>query len=203
MPFKEKIVSYCEEVEQAVKYSGAANTILNINGQLKGYNTDGIAAIEAIKEKVNFLDKSILIIGAGGTARAITTALKNEKCKITITNRTIKTGENLAKQFGISFVSKPNLDIYDIIINATSIGMNPNTEEMPVEAKYLNGKLVFDVVYNPIMTKLLHIAEKQGCKTISGLKMFVNQAVIQFKLFTLSDIDKNFMEDKILEYVVS
>ena len=188
IPFKREIMKYADEIDPAAKGIGAVNTILNIKGKLIGCNTDCIAAIKAIKEKTQIKNKKVVIIGAGGAARAIAYGIKEEKGELVILNRTVSKAEKLAKELSCEYGPLDKIgEIKNIrlLINATSIGMWPNISESPVKNnKLLKGMVVFDTVYNPKDTKLLRGAKSNGCKTISGTEMFINQAAAQFELFT-------------------
>jgi len=135
-------------------------------------------------------NKRISIIGAGGAARAIAFGLKEKGCDITIYNRTLERAEKLSNDIKCRFERFEeinNLDS-DVLINTTSIGMFPKTNETPVPKSVLKkGMIVFDAVYNPIETKLLQDARERGCHTINGLTMFINQAAEQFRLWTNID----------------
>jgi 3-dehydroquinate dehydratase/shikimate dehydrogenase len=143
----------------------------------------------------------VAVIGAGGVARAIVAALCDAKAKVKIYNRTVKKAEDLAREFGCE--SAPLSELHDLdarlLVNCTSIGMHPNIEHTPVDAKFLNRDMVvFDTVYNPAETLLLKQAKQIGCRTISGLDMFISQAAEQFKLFTGQDANIDFMRKVIL-----
>lgn len=173
---------------------------------MTGHNTDVSGAIDAIEEKTEITDKNILLLGAGGAAKAIGYGIIEKKGNLIISNRTPEKGKKLASELNAEFKSTNEIEWnnIDILINATSIGMVPNINESPLDykyLKYLKNKVVFDSVYNPLITKLLDISEKNQCITISGIKMFVNQAAKQFELWTEKQSDKEFMEQKILEYV--
>ena len=188
MPFKEKVIPFLDRLDPLAKKIGAVNTIVNDNGRLIGYNTDIIAVEKALKPLRIKNDKDIIIFGAGGVSRAILTALKNLKLKnITLTNRTTRKGERLAKQFNINFIqwSKRENIMADVLINATSIGMTPDTFSTPVSKNNIkNSQIVMDVVASPPKTKLIKIANKHGKITIDGLKLSLYQSFTQFKLYT-------------------
>jgi 3-dehydroquinate dehydratase/shikimate dehydrogenase len=134
----------------------------------------------------------VAVIGAGGVARAIVAALCDAKAKVKIYNRTVKKAEDLAREFGCE--SAPLTDLRDLdarlLVNCTSIGMHPNEDQTPIPAEYLKKEMaVFDTVYNPAETLLLKQAKQIGCRTISGLDMFISQAAEQFKLFTGRDLN--------------
>ena len=188
MPFKEKVIPFLDRLDPLAKKIGAVNTIVNDNGQLTGYNTDVIAVEKSLKPLQIKNDNDIIIFGAGGVSRAILVALKNLKLKnITVTNRTTRKGERLAKEFNVNFIqwSKRESVKADVIINATSIGMIPNIFSSPISNnKIKNSQIVMDVVATPPKTKLIKIANKQGKITVDGLKLSLYQAFTQFKLYT-------------------
>ena len=206
MPFKQEILKYIDGIDPIAKKIGAVNTIVIKDSKLTGHNTDVSGAIDAIEEKTEITDKNILLLGAGGAAKAIGYGIIEKKGNLIISNRTPEKGKKLASELNAEFKSTNEIEWnnIDILINATSIGMVPNINESPLDykyLKYLKNKVVFDSVYNPLITKLLDISEKNQCITISGIKMFVNQAAKQFELWTEKQSDKEFMEQKILEYV--
>jgi len=187
IPHKIEIMKYLDEIDEMALRIGAVNTVLNRGGFLKGFNSDWIGAMNALKEKTSIAGKKILIIGAGGAARAIGFGINSEGGKLTIANRTHKRGEKLAADLGGEFIPvaeyrKPQ---WEIMINTTSVGMAPNTEAMPVKATWFEKNMVImDIVYNPLNTRLLIEAGKKGCTTIDGVSMFVNQGARQFELWT-------------------
>jgi len=188
MPFKEKVIPFLDRLDPLAKKIGAVNTVVNDNGSLVGYNTDVIAVEKSLRQLQIKNDKSIIIFGAGGVSRAILVALKNLKLKnVTLTNRTKRKGEKLAKEFNVNFIqwSKRESIKVDVVINATSIGMVPNIFSSPISKKKIkNSQIVMDVVVTPPKTKLIKIANKQGKITVDGLKLSLYQAFTQFKLYT-------------------
>jgi 3-dehydroquinate dehydratase/shikimate dehydrogenase len=197
IPHKANAMEYTKAkfgfIEPLAEKIGAVNTLLiSADGKLKAYNTDYAGALDAItstsgitKTDLNNLD--VAVIGAGGVARAIVAGLSNAGAKIKIYNRTVKKAEKLATEFGCEFRplgDLPNLQA-DLVINATSIGMHPDTDAAPLPKECIKKDMVvFDTVYNPAETLLLKQAKQAGTKTIDGLSMFVSQACAQFKLFT-------------------
>jgi len=188
MPFKEKVIPFLDRLDPLAKKTGAVNTVVNDNGRLIGYNTDVIAVEKSLRPLQIKNDKDIIIFGAGGVSRAILVALKNLKLKnVTLTNRTKRKGERLAKEFNVNFIqwSKRENIKADVVINATSIGMTPNIFSSPISKKEIeNSQIVMDVVVTPPKTKLIKIANKQGKITVDGLKLSLYQAFTQFKLYT-------------------
>jgi 3-dehydroquinate dehydratase/shikimate dehydrogenase len=211
IPHKENALNYVVQkegtVEPLAKRIGAINTVLiNKNGKLAAYNTDYAGAMDAILAGMDITrgdlrNVSAAVIGAGGVARAVVAGLSDAHAKITIYNRTVKRGEALAADFDCDFATLDELSRVeaDLLINCTSIGMHPNIDQTPIPKEYLKGGMtVFDTIYNPAETLLLKQAKELGCKTISGIDMFINQALLQFKLFTGTDADTRLMK-KIVE----
>ena len=195
IPHKESVLPLLDDLDPNARRIGAINTIVNRNGKLTGYNTDCMAAVMGLeysmKEANETLNnKKVSIIGAGGAARAIAFGLKEKGCDITIFNRTTERAEKLSHDVKCKFESFEEIHQIDsdILVNTTSIGMFPNVDQTPVPKNILKeGMIVFDAVYNPIETRLLQDAKENGCHTVNGLSMFINQAAEQFRLWT--DID--------------
>lgn len=199
IPYKIKIIKFLDELDKNALRIGAVNVVLNKNGKLVGGNTDGLGALKALKESTTIKGKRIILMGAGGAARAIAFALKDEGGDLIIANRTEKTGQELAKTVGCQFIqlNQVNKKVIkaDILINATVVGMNPKENALPVENEFITSSLVvLDLVTNPKETKLLKEAKEKRCKIIYGERMLLWQAVIKFKLFTGIDAPIKEME---------
>lgn len=205
IPHKESICKYLDEIDPIAKKIGAVNTLVNRDGKIIGYNTDAYGAAKAIKKRIDGLEgKDVLIIGAGGAARAIAFALKEEGAKLFIANRSRERGERLSKDVGAEFFLLSQIPDrrFDIIIQATSVGMYPNVDEILVSDKILKeGTIVMDIVYNPMETKFLKIAKEKGCQIISGIDMFVYQGARQFELWTGKDAPIDLMKDIVVSYL--
>ncbi len=196
LPHKVTVMPFLDECDASAKAIGAVNTIVNDSGRLKGYNTDGTAALRAITEVYGSIDKAnIVMIGAGGAARAVGYQLSRSAKQLTIFNRDIDNAEKLANRLQhettskISVVDQSQLENViksaDILINTTPIGMEPHPDESPVDSSMLHPKLlVFDLVYNPERTRLIQEAELAGSRILSGIKMLVYQGAEAFKLWT-------------------
>jgi len=198
MPYKKDIINFVDEQDEPVKKIGAANTLIKLNNNLLAYNTDVIGATIAIESTTNLDNKKVLVLGAGGVARAIIYGLKQKGSIVTIHNRTKKTAEELAKVFDCKAIDNFNLRDYDILINTTSVGMYPKINDCPVEGKIPKNLIVFDTIYNPITTKLM----RKSRKNIQGIEMFINQGIEQFKLWTRVTPDKNYFENTVMENVI-
>lgn len=197
IPHKITAMKHLNCIEKSAKKIGAINTVVNKKGKLYGYNTDCIGAIKALETKTRIRNKKILLIGAGGAAKAIATGLKNKGAKITITNRTLNKAKALAKSITCDYkplsALKETIKGQDIIINATSVGMYPGIKKTIIPKQLLKKVLIMDIVYNPLRTKLIKDAENNNCKTILGIEMFIEQAAEQFKLFTGKKAPKQLM----------
>lgn len=201
IPHKETIIPLLDEVEEIALEIGAVNTVINHEGYLKGYNTDWIGVLKAFEEKkIDLKDKKIVILGAGGASRAVIYAVKRGGAKeIIIYNRTLSKAEQLAYLFGgIAYPwEKLNQAEGDIIIQTTSLGLKSDIS--PVSEEVLSRfKVAMDIVYLPLKTKFLTLAEKYAL-TIDGLRMLLYQGVEQFKLFTSLEPPVRIMEKALYE----
>ena len=201
IPHKVAVLDYLDEVEEVAGKIGAVNTIVNRDGRLIGYNTDWSGAIEALEEKISLKGKTALILGAGGAARAIAFGLKERGAGLTVLNRTVKKAEKLATEIGCSHGGLEDAEsaTYDMIINTTSVGMFPHQDGIPIRKECLGDALVFDMVYNPLKTRLISEAEASGCSTVMGIEMFVNQAAEQFTLWTDRKAPRDLMKKVVVE----
>jgi len=215
LPHKEKIIQFMDHVSEEASTVGAVNTIVNEGSQLFGYNTDINGIVESLTPYKDEIAKSIVtVIGAGGAARSVLYALiRHFKVdKINIINRTEERTEAIKDYFidkmrfdnikTFELMAKENLNQFQeskLIINTTSIGMAPNTDDTPTEIKesFNSSQIVFDLIYNPLKTKFIEIAESQGAKVINGLKMFVVQGAKSFELWTGNKMDTNLMYEEL------
>ncbi|MFC1868600.1 shikimate dehydrogenase [Thermodesulfobacteriota bacterium] len=187
IPHKSDVIPLLDKVDELAKKIGAVNTIVNDGGRLVGYNSDAIGALRALEEKVEISGKSCLIIGAGGAARAIGYILKEKGVEVTVANRSLEPGKALSHSLGCRFIPLGDLGnaTTDILINTTPVGMAPKKDLSIVPENVLKkGMVVMDIIYNPLKTKFLSMAEAGGCLTVNGLGMFIHQGVEQFRLWT-------------------
>jgi shikimate dehydrogenase len=198
MPHKSTVIAYLDEVDPTVQFLGSANTILNKNGKLSGFNTDGVGALKALRENgAELSEKKVLLLGAGGAAKAIAFALAEEVGELVVLNRAAEKARELAEALGRMFNKKvvggslspdaiaKNLRDSDILINATSVGMKPNLSQSLVAPQWLRSDLtVMDIVYNPVETKLAEDAKAAGAKVISGVEMLIYQGAASFEIWT-------------------
>lgn len=209
MPHKIKVLPYLDELSPAAEIIGAVNTVIQKEGRLFGENTDGKGFVTALKNSGETLDKkNVTILGAGGAARAIAVECAlNGAAHINIINRSIEKGEELASLIQMKTYSsakylnwKNNMEIpsdTDILINATSIGFSPNVTDRPdIDYTTITPEMcVCDVIFNPAETIFLKSAAENGAKTITGLGMLVQQAALNFTLWTGVEAPVDVMED--------
>lgn len=187
IPHKSAVIPLLDEADELVRKIGAVNTIVNDKGRLIGYNTDAPAALKALEEKIELANRTCLIIGAGGAARAVGFILKKKGLQLTIANRSVPRGEELANFLRCPFIPLKETEGLeaDLIVQTTPVGMYPNVDQCIISPDLLKeGIAVMDIVYNPVETRLLTLAKDRGCLTIDGLGMFVHQAAEQFMLWT-------------------
>ena len=208
IPHKIEMMKFLDEMDTTCKVIGAVNTVLNEDGKLKGYNTDMIGFLEPIKKK-NFTIKNsqVLLLGAGGAARAIITAMIKEKAsKISIVNRTQENANKLAdfaKKIGgnvdtisIHEANKLITD-YKFIINSTSIGMR--NEPSPISTENIGkNSIVYDIVYQPINTDLIKKSKENGATIIYGYEMLLSQAACSFEIWHKMEAPYDAMKNVLL-----
>ncbi len=200
VPFKKNVIPFLDKLSPEAEQTQSVNTISLHNGNLVGHNTD-IVGFEKAMSKLNYKvqDKKILILGAGGVVPSIIFSLnKMEASKITVSNRTNKKAEDLKSQFDkINIVSWGEVPDFDIIINATSLGLNNETFDLDT-SNIGGGKLFYDVIYNPSETNFLKLGKKLGNQTENGKLMFVYQALEAFRIW--HDVEPN-VNDETLKFL--
>src|SRR5579864_6126082 len=186
MPLKEDILPHLEQTDPLSAKIGAVNTIRLLDGKLYGFNTDVAGIVMPLEKRLSLRGAKVLVLGAGGAARAAVFGVRDRGAEVFIFNRTPETAQKLARQSGSKTIKKEALakTQFDVIINATPVGMTGNKAPALLEAKDLNTKLVFDLVYNPLETPLLRLARQKGIPIITGIEMFVQQGARQFEIFT-------------------
>jgi shikimate dehydrogenase len=196
IPFKEEVLSYVDVLEPVAGRIGAVNTLRFGSGEnpadrrVFGSNTDWVGANRALEEKMELKGSRVLLVGAGGAARAIGFGLLEAGAEVLLTNRTREKGQVLARQLGCDFVEPEGMAGIraNALVNATSVGMIPAVEQTPVPAAVLrNFAVVMDIVYAPLATRLLREARAAGCQVIDGLAMLLYQGAAQFELWTGRD----------------
>jgi len=187
LPHKQKILRYLDSCDPLAAAIGAVNTVVvSAAGKLYGYNTDYVGVLRTLQERVTLSQSRALILGAGGAARAVAFALAESGASVCICARRPQEAKKLARAVGGEAVPRSRLksEFFDAIINATPVGMYPRTENSPLTAHELNCRLVFDLIYRPVTTKLLQLALRRGIETVSGLEMFLAQGVAQWEIWT-------------------
>ncbi|MGG4104717.1 shikimate dehydrogenase [Paenibacillus lautus] len=196
IPHKVEVMKHLDVVDEGARRIGAVNTIVNDNGQLTGYNTDGIGYVRSLKDEAcpDLKGKRIVVIGAGGAARGIIYALTGEGPeKISIVNRTSAKALALAEEWSSladlrgygEDHAREALSDADVVINTTSVGMFPRVSELPIPMEYIpEGIVVSDLIYNPLKTELLRVSELRQCTVHGGLGMFINQGAYAFEYWT-------------------
>jgi 3-dehydroquinate dehydratase / shikimate dehydrogenase len=187
MPLKQEIMEHLEKTDPLSAKIGACNTVLRAqDGKLYGFNTDVAGITGPLEKRLSLRGAKVLVLGAGGAARAAVFGLRDKGAEVFILNRTAETAQKLARQSGAKAIKKDAVAKtgFDVIINATPIGMAGIKAPQLLEAKDLNTKLVFDLVYNPLETPLLRMARQKSIPIITGIEMFVQQGARQFEIFT-------------------
>ena len=186
MPYKEAILKYLDNTDSHTTKIGACNTIVRAqDGKLYGFNTDTAGVVRPLEQRIPLEGARILVLGAGGAARAAVFGLKERGCEVFILNRTPAPAQKLARQAKARTIKRHDLRklAFDVIVNATPVGMS-NSGESPLHENEINAKYVFDMVYDPPETRFLKAAKARGAQIIPGIEMFVHQAARQFEIWT-------------------
>ncbi len=201
MPFKSEILRHLERTDAISEKIGACNTVVRAqDGKLYGFNTDVAAIVRPLERRLPLSGAKILVLGAGGAGRAAAFGLAEKRAEVFVCNRTPETARKLARQAKAKFIRRDQLakSNFDVIINATPVGMRSLKPASPLEPKELNTRLVFDLVYNPIDTPLIRMAREKGLPVVTGVEMFVHQGARQFEIWT----GKPAPEEEMLRVVV-
>lgn len=219
IPHKIEVMQYVDEIPDVDRHIGSINTVVKEDGKLIGFNTDGPGALKAIGDAgVELAGKNVLMLGAGGAARAIAFTLAqkgfigklvlldiNEEFLSQLTGD-LKSGTDAVIVPGAlnQAAVEEHMASADLVINCTPVGMHPNVDATLVpEHLFRPGQVIFDVVYNPLETKLLRQAKAKGLKAIPGVEMFINQAILQFERFAGADAPEELMRSVVMEQLSS
>ncbi|NOY13927.1 MAG: shikimate dehydrogenase [Deltaproteobacteria bacterium] len=214
IPHKIEVMKHVDEIAEVDRAIGSINTIVSDNGKLIGLGTDGPGALKALLDAdISLDDKTVLMIGCGGAARAIAFTLAQqtelaELLMLDIDEPLLQglaadlrrgTDRNISAQVMSTATLAAAMARSDVIIHCTPVGMHPKEDATLIPAEFRPGQVVFDVVYNPLETRLLKEAKARGCRTVSGVEMFINQAVLQFEQFTGVDAPVEVMRHVVLQ----
>jgi len=219
IPHKIEVMKYMDEIADVDRHIGSINTVIHENGKLIGLGTDGPGALKAFADRGIDLDgKNILMLGAGGAARAIAFSLamntKLNELSLLDVNEPLLQGLKADLESGTKAVIRSGMltealiaaemKTADVIIHCTPVGMHPKVDASLIPAElFREGQAVFDIVYTPLETKLLRDAKGRGLQTIPGVEMFINQAVLQFERFTGGDAPVEVMRRVVMERLAS
>ena len=201
IPYKQSVIPYLDEMDEAAKKIGAVNTIVNKDGLLKGYNTDYYGFLYTLdKNNIEIKDKKVLVVGDGGASKAIQAAvLAKHPKQLIITNRTPHENTISMKEVYVNHTD------CDVIINTTSVGMYPNIDNNPIDvSKFSELKAVIDIIYNPLCTKFLLQGKELGIPYVNGLEMLVAQAkyaLEHFKDISIEDSEINRIYKELLKTI--
>lgn len=186
MPYKESILHHLDNTDPYTAKIGACNTVVRAqDGKLYGFNTDTAGIVRPLQQRIELENAKILVLGAGGAARAAVFGLKERGSEVYILNRTPGPAQKLARSARARILKRTDLKkmSFDVIINATPVGMG-NTRESPLKQDEIKSRYVFDMIYDPLETLLLKLAKAAGAQVIPGIEMFVHQAARQFEIWT-------------------
>lgn len=184
-PYKQALLEQADEIDELSRQVGAINTIRVSHGRWIGRNTDVAGFLEPLERVLPVAGLRAAIVGSGGAARAAAVALASRGARVTVCGRDVRKAEAVAQLTGaLARGLPPERRSWDILVNTTPVGTYPDVDATPLPDATLDGRLVYDLVYNPPATRLLRDAEAAGCETIGGLEMLVAQAVHQFEWWT-------------------
>lgn len=212
IPHKVKIMEYLDSVGEDAKLIGAVNTIVKEGDRLVGRNTDADGYMESLLgalRQSTLAGSNVLVIGAGGAARAVVYGLTKHNANITIANRTLHKAEQLAMLFSsvnmetVTIAEAENqLSKFDIVINTSSVGMYPDVTNQPIDLAFLAiDALVSDLIYNPLETQLIKAAKHRGNPVLTGVEMFVNQAALSISHWTGLTANREKMKAEVLKHL--
>lgn len=210
IPHKENIIAYLDEMSERSMRIHSVNTVINRDGRLFGDTTDGAGFLQSAQAEWGRLDgKRVLLLGAGGSAKAVSFALAEIGCKIVIANRTVERARELAEGLNAVFgrdvarasgmqnkVLADEVKCADLLVNTTSVGMSPDIDSTPIPGELLHSNLlVYDLVYNPSTTVLVRQARERGARALNGLGMLVHQGALSLEIWTGRHAPVNVMEE--------
>jgi shikimate dehydrogenase len=197
-PFKQAVIPLLDALDPIAEQIGAVNTIVGSNGRLVGHNTDWIGAVRALEETRALSGTSVLLLGAGGAARAIAFGLRERGARVTIANRTFEKAAALAAATGAraaTWDETNRLGDYDVVLNATTLGQEGVHDASFPHGSIRAGQIVMDIVYKPLQTPLLAAARSRGAIAVHGGRMLLHQASAQFELYTSHPAPREAMDE--------
>jgi 3-dehydroquinate dehydratase / shikimate dehydrogenase len=201
IPHKERILRFLDDCDPLAARIGAVNTVIvRAKGKLQGYNTDYVGVLRSLEQRIPLRGSRVLVLGAGGAARAVAFALAEAGTSVCVCTRRLEKAKALAKAVGGEAIQRWHVqrESFDAIVNATPVGMHPHVDDSPLEANELNCRLVFDTIYRPRETRLLQLAKRRGIETVSGVDMFVAQGTAQFEIWTGSGAPSEVMRRAVM-----
>jgi len=186
MPYKTAILSHLDNTDSHTTKIGACNTVVRAqDGKLYGFNTDAAGVVRPLEQRITIEGAKILVLGAGGAARAAVFGLKERGAEVYVLNRTLAQAQKLARSARARTLKRADLKklSFDVIINATPVGMG-NSQESPLNQDEIKARYVFEMIYDPPETRLMKLAKAAGAEVIPGVEMFVQQAARQFEIWT-------------------
>lgn len=187
MPYKEQILKHLDKTDPWTTKVGACNTLVRSqDGKLYGFNTDVNGVVRPLEIRIRLQGAKVLVLGAGGAARAAVFGLKERGAEVYILNRTAAAAQKLARQARAKAINRTMLKKleFDVIINATPVGMEGNRDPLPISEQELKAKYFFEMIYTPAETRLAKMARAHGLQVIPGSEMFVQQGARQFEIWT-------------------
>lgn len=218
MPNKKEVIQYLDEISETAKLSQSVNTIVNDNGILKGYSTDGKGFFKSLEEEEIFVkNKNITILGTGGASISIISQAVFESVENIFVFKRDKNWEEQKKILdNISDKTNCKIELYSLedknilkrkieesilLINATNVGMKENISLIEDKSFFRKDLIVSDIIYNPTKTKLLQIAEKEGCKIVNGIGMLLYQGALSFELWTDKKMPVEYIKEILFNYI--
>ena len=215
IPHKERAVGLMDSVSDEAHRIGSVNTVHNVDGELRGYSTDGEGFMRALEAEGKSAEGSrAALLGAGGSARAVAYALAARGAMVSVLNRTAIRGVDLVSELnGVLPEGRQSLRAValnspdarreiaeaDLLVNCTSVGMHPDTDKQPIPSEWMHDRLfVYDLIYNPLKTRLLDAAATAGARTANGVGMLVHQGAISFEMWTGRKPPTDVMEQAVL-----
>jgi 3-dehydroquinate dehydratase/shikimate dehydrogenase len=198
IPHKERMVRYLDGMDLRVRATGAVNTVVRRKGRLIGSNTDAAAALETIEHVSKVAGRTVLVVGAGGAARAVAHEARVRGAAVTVAGRTDARARALARQLRVAWMPWESLrrapgKVADIVVNTTPVGMAPHTGKSAVPRRICGGIIAADAIYNPPLTRFLRDARAMGSRTVSGMEWFIAQALLQSRAFGVARPDRTLM----------